>query len=227
MGGSASVRRPDQNQDRFRDRGNIRSGPPSTVNPVYIDTGSFATNLQEELNGELLSIWGPWTFQAEYLGTWLQNVRQNPFNTALPPAQTMLLPAASNGQTVFVQGTYVEALYFLTGESRPYDRRAGVPTRIIPNQNFYWVRARNGGSCLSWGAFQVGGRYTFTDYNSINGGGTGLAGGILNTGTLGLNWFLNPNMKFQFNLDYTHRSAVDTALPGNIRSAGVRMAMDF
>src|SRR5262249_23936393 len=105
MGGSASIRRPDQNQDRFRDRGDIRSGPPSLVNPVYAETGSFATNLQEELNGELLTIWGPFEVQAEYFGTWLQNARQNPFNPILPPWQLSLLPATSNGQTVYFQGT--------------------------------------------------------------------------------------------------------------------------
>jgi phosphate-selective porin OprO/OprP len=226
MGGSASIRRPDQLQDRFRARGNLRSGPPSTVNPNYLETGAFAANCQEELNGELLTIWGPWEIQAEYLGTWLQNARQDAYNTSLPPAQAALLPATSNGQTVYFQGTYVEALYFLTGESRPYDRRAGVPTRIIPNSNFFWVRTDKG-TRLGMGAWQVATRYSFSDLNSFNGGGNGINGGMLNAATLGLNWFLNPNVKFQFNLDYTHRSQVAAAGPGNIKSAGVRMAMDF
>ena len=100
---------------------------------------------------------------------------------------------------MFFQGTYVEALYFLTGESRPYDRRAGLPTRIVPNRNFYWARSP-GGNPSGWGALQVGARYSFLDLNSA-----GINGGQLNSLTIGINWFLNPNVKFQFNYDYTAR----------------------
>ena len=155
IGGSGSIRRPDQNQEEIRVRGDIRSGPPSTINPNYADTGSFAASCQEMLNVEALAIWGPWTFQSEYLGTFLQNARQNPFNSSLPPAQINLSPPAGPGNNVFFQGTYVEALYFVTGESRPYDRRAGLPTRIVPNQNFFWVRTP-AGRAIGWGGLQLG-----------------------------------------------------------------------
>jgi phosphate-selective porin OprO/OprP len=221
LGTSGSIRRPDQNQDELFTRGNIRSGPPSTANPLYADTGSFATSCQEMVNLEVLGIWGPWTFQSEYLATFLQNARQNPFNSALPPAQINLPPAGSPGNSVFFQGTYVEALYFLTGESRPYDRREGLPMRIVPNRNFYMNHA-NGGNPVGWGALQVGARYSYLDLNS-----NGINGGQLNSFTLGINWFLNPNMKFQFNYDYTARGAVAAAAAGTINSGGMRLALDF
>jgi len=221
LGTSGSLRRPDQNQDWILARGDIRSGPPSTANPVYADTGSFAASCQEMLNFEALAIWGPWTVQAEYLGTFLQNARQNPFNSSLPPAQSNLPAATAAGNNVFFQGTYVEALYFLTGESRPYDRRAALPTRIVPNQNCFFVRTP-GGPAVGWGALQVGARYSCLDLNS-----TGINGGQLNSVTFGVNWFFNPNMKLQFNYDYTARGAVAATPAGTINSGGIRLAMDF
>jgi len=221
LGTSASIRRPDQHQDIILARGDIRSGPPSTVNPIYADTGSFATSCQEMVNLEALAIWGPWTIQSEYLATFLQNARQNPFNSSLPPAQINLPPPGAPGNNVFFQGTYVEALYFLTGESRPYDRRAGLPTRIVPNQNFYLVRTP-GGRAIGWGGLQVGARYSYLDLNS-----TGINGGQLNSLTVGINWFLNPNMKLQFNYDFTARGAVAATPAGTIKSGGIRVAIDF
>ena len=52
-------------------------------------------------------------------------------------------------------------------------------------------------------------------------------GGILNSLTLGVNWFLNPNLKFQFNYDITYRSQVAQTDPAWINAGGVRMAFDF
>ena len=52
-------------------------------------------------------------------------------------------------------------------------------------------------------------------------------GGILNSMTFGVNWFLNPNLKFQFNYDITYRSQVAQTDPGWINAAGVRAAFDF
>lgn len=65
-------------------------------------------------------------------------------------------------------------------------------------------------------------RYSYTNMNSgfIN-------AGILNAMTIGVSWFLNPNLKFQFNYDITYRSQVAQTAPGWINAAGVRCAFDF
>lgn len=81
---------------------------------------------------------------------------------------------------------YVQASYFLTGEHRPYKASEGAFDRVVPSQNFN----REGGL----GAFEVAARFSRIDLDS-----EGIAGGTLNDGTLGLNWYLNPNVRFSFN----------------------------
>ena len=46
FGVSGSTRRPDNDQVRLRTRGDIRSGPPGVLNPIYADTGTMAANTQ-------------------------------------------------------------------------------------------------------------------------------------------------------------------------------------
>ncbi len=220
-GGSLSARKPDQGQDRFRARGDLRDGPPSILNTNYLDTGSFDTKFQYECNLEHITIYGPFEVQAEYLVTWLQDCTINPLqvsNSGLPPAQAGLI---GHSQNTLFQGGYCEMLYFLTGESRPYDRRMGVVDRIIPYDNFFWTRRKDGGGC-GWGAWQVGARYSYTNVNS-----GGINGGILNAMTYGINWFLNPNLKLQFNYDIDYRSQVLNTAPGWINAAGCRLAFDW
>ena len=68
----------------------------------------------------------------------------------------------------------------------------------------------------------MGARYSYTNLDSglIN-------AGVLNAMTFGVNWFLNPNLKFQFNYDITYRSQVAQCAPGWINAAGIRCAFDF
>ena len=60
-------------------------------------------------------------------------------------------------------------------------------------------RAKAAVTCSSSGA-QVGARYAYSDLDDGK-----IHGGIINEVTLGVNWFLNPNMKFQWNYDIGHR----------------------
>jgi phosphate-selective porin OprO/OprP len=103
--------------------------------------------------------------------------------------------------TVFMQGGYAEALYFLTGENRDYNKVSGVFNRVIPKNNANFSECK-------YGAWQVGARYDWIDLNSF-----GINGGQAQDGTLGLNWFLNPNLRIQVNYVLTH---VNNAGPSGI-----------
>ncbi len=83
-------------------------------------------------------------------------------------------------------GAYAYAGYFLTGEVRPYNRAAGTYGRVMPHCNV--------GRCGGCGAWEVAGRLSHIDLDDAN-----IMGGRLTDSTFGLNWYLNPNTKFQFN----------------------------
>jgi len=165
---------------------------------------------EQSANLEFVVVNGSMTLQAEYLVNGVQDAR--------------LLPNGPLGTTAVYHGGYVQLLYFLTGEHDHYGKKVGFLERVKPNENFFLVRDQSGCRCYGKGAWQVGARYNYLDLND-----EGLNGGILHNGTLGLNWFLNPNMKVQFNYMMTHR---DAPLPGNIGDGwvhgwGIRLAHDF
>ena len=55
----------------------------------------------------------------------------------------------------------------------------------------------------------------------------GINGGVLQDVTAGLNWFLNPNAKIQWNYVITDRNAPGNTGDGTIRGFGTRLAFDF
>jgi phosphate-selective porin len=99
------------------------------------------------------------------------------------------------------------ALYFLTGEHREYDRHGAKFERVVPNKNFDVARCRP--------VRGLGARYGVLDLN----GGV-VQGGYIQDLTLGLNWFINPNAKMQFNY------VVEDVRNTNVKSAGVITAVN-
>ena len=83
-------------------------------------------------------------------------------------------------------GLYAQASWFLTGESRPYKTSEGVFDRVVPERNF----DLKGGL----GAWEVALRYSHLDLDDAD-----VDGGILNDGTLGLSWYMNPNVRTSIN----------------------------
>lgn len=207
---AGSVRDPDQDRLRVRSRMSLRNGP-SALNPVIADTGNVGCTQEDILGGEIAIVNGPWLLQAEYMATYLQDAIGNgngaPLGTPLG--------------TVFVHGWYAEALYFLTGEHRVYERKEARFGRVVPYSDAYLVRSDNG-PLWSRGAWQLGLRYNYLDLSN-----NGLDGGIIQDVTLGVNWFLNPNMKIQMNYVYTHRDARNSTNTGDIDGVGIRVAHDF
>jgi phosphate-selective porin OprO/OprP len=203
---------------RARARWELRNGPASTHNIVAI--AQVDGNNQQLVNPEFYLNYGPFSMQAEYQGNWIQDVTR----IIRTPTQTGV-PLSS--RTFFGQAAYVEALYFLTGENRQYGKTgshsSGTATgRVIPNRNFFWVPGHGCPNPFSAGAWQAGLRYSYLDLNN-----NGINGGQVNDVTAGLNWYLNPNFKIQWNYSWAHRTVPDGTSSGALQGFGMRFALDW
>ncbi len=111
LGAGARRHEPDDSTNALR----FRSKPESNVTGVFlVDSGLLAnTDHFTSANVELAGLWGPVTFQTEYMRTALNG------------------DEASND--VDFSGWYAQAAWLLTGERRPYKAAEGVFDRVIPN----------------------------------------------------------------------------------------------
>lgn len=179
---------------RIRSRGDLRNAS-STLDPNYADTGNFYAAGQTLVNPEVAVQLGSLIIQAEYVASFINGAR---------PAKNIPVSLGD----VFMHGGYVEGLYFLTGENRNYNRQTGVFGRVIPKENANWKEC-------TYGAWQAGIRFDWLNLNS----GSLINGGSNENLTLGLNWFLNPNARFQFNYVFSWvNNAPPTTYPGSIGS---------
>jgi phosphate-selective porin OprO and OprP len=198
---------------RFRTRDAMRAGL-STQWPIPADVTVFGSTLQF-VNAEFAAVNGPWTLQAEWLASFTQNAQP-----AVGGA-----PAGTQRDNLLYHGGYVQLLYFLTGESDRYSLERMAFDRVVPQENFFWVPG-DCGSLFGRGAWQVGARYNLLDLDD-----QGINGGALHNLTIGLNWFFNPNTKWQFNYIATDRDVSQTASFANgsgwIHGWGMRFAQDF
>lgn len=202
IGAAYSHRDTDNDVLRIRARGSVRGGP-GTLWPSYANTGTMIADTQDLFGAEFVVVHGPWTLQSEYMASVASNV---------------VTGGIDRGNATF-QGGYGEILYFLTGEHQNYNKKSGAFDRTIPCENFSLA---DGAQCRGWGAWQAGVRYNFLDLND-----SGVNGNILNTVVFGLNWFMNPNVKVQWNYDITKRNTVGPGGDGYIHAFGTRLAYDF
>jgi phosphate-selective porin OprO/OprP len=94
---------------------------------------------------------------------------------------------ASSGSDPDFYGLYAYATYFITGEHRNYRPDEAAFDRVRPKRNFL---DGEGGA----GAWEVALRYSRLDLEDA-----GVRGGKVDDVTLGLNWYLNPNVRVMFN----------------------------
>ena len=202
IGGAMSHRDPVNEAVRMRVRPNIRVNPLPFVNLVA-DTGVVPVSSKDIYGIETAGVYKSFTFQAEYQAYVLNNAIVN----------------GNNVGSVLMGGYYAEALYFLTGESRPWNQQSAVFGRVIPKENFGF----EDGHCTGTGAWELAARYSY-----INLTNEGIYGGQLSAVTLGVNWYWNPNARLQFNYDYMYRDEVSNPLArGIVHSFGTRLAYDF
>jgi len=122
-------------------------------------------------------------------------------------------------------GMYAYVSWFLTGEHRPYELGYGRFGRVKPKANFNPTRG-------DWGAWEVAARYSYLDLDDND-----LTGGRLWDVTLGVNWYLYPNLRLMFNYihgDVDDRVSTNPTPPpatGGIEGAGnifqMRAQIDF
>ncbi|MBC8115412.1 MAG: hypothetical protein H7062_13595 [Candidatus Saccharimonas sp.] len=190
------------NEFRVRARPALRNGPGYAV-PVIVDTGTLPGTNQFLIGPELAAVFGPLTFQAEWTGQFISDAED----------------AIGNAQgTAFFHGGYAQVLYFLTGEHQAYEKKEGIFGRVVPHNSVRFGRGPGGGS----GAWQVGCRLSYLDLTN-----KAINGGQITDMTLGLNWFLNPNMKIQANYLLANRDGQQGAGSGWFNGLGVRAAVDF
>jgi len=159
---------------------------PSVANgtPFFVDTGTISSSLTQTFGLESMWVRGPLSWQSEAMGCFVDST------------------AAENA---FLNGAYSQIGFFLTGEHRPYDRKAGAIDRVLP---FHSVSK----SCGGWGAWEVAGRWSYLDLTDQQ-----IQGGMMQNMTTGLNWYVNPNCKCVFNYIHSWADARPTR-NGNILS---------
>jgi phosphate-selective porin OprO/OprP len=139
--------------------------------PFFVATGNLNVTSYNVVGTELMWVSGPLSLQSEAMVNFVNQGAGRP---------SAVLP-----------GVYAQLGYFLTGEHRPYDRKAGAIDRVIPFENFKFSPCCDGNG---WGAWEVAGRFSYLDLNDEN-----IRGGTMMDATFGINWYWNPYTKLVFN----------------------------
>ena len=200
VGGAMSHRDPVGGQVRVRIRDSVRNAPFPLLNLIG-DTGNIDAKSQTLFNLETAAAYGPLTVSAEYTANLINGAH---------------VGTGPDLGTVRYQGFYAQSMIFLTGEHRAWDPKIGAFKRVSPLKN---LSLKDG----TYGAFEVGARYTYLDLDD-----KGINGGRLNNATIGTTWYWNPNVRIQTNYDYLYRDGGRNPLAkGSIHGFGTRLAMDF
>jgi phosphate-selective porin OprO and OprP len=173
------------------DRPELRIDPTAIVS-----TGALAgVSGVQVYSGEAAGNYGPLFFQGEYY--WFDIERG-------------ALPGLTN---LTFDGGYAQASFVLTGETHSYNSAAAAYYGIVPTNPFSW---KGGG----WGAWEIAGRVSMIDLNDQLATANGVAGGRQTIYTVGLNWYVNNNVRFMFN--YLHGDITKQVSPTNPADAGAK-----
>lgn len=174
VGLSASARNPSTNDVSFSAK------PEANLAPSFLDTGVIVDGDDYQQYGlEAAAVFGSLSLQGELM-------------------QADVDGTSAGGSDPKLDGFYVYASYFLTGESRPYKRVGGVFDRIKPNRNC----EAGGGN----GAWELGLRYSSLDFSEAT-----AADQTMDDITAGVNWYPNAFTKVQLNViqSQLERGALD------------------
>jgi phosphate-selective porin OprO/OprP len=196
-----------------------------------VDTGALQANSNQVIGTEAFLVRGPLSFMAEWAWACMDNAH---VITAAPPGTagvntTHLFRALRNGTSVgtpWFDGGYFQVGYFLTGENRTYDRRLGTvgSTYIAsPYTPFWLTKGEHDNWLIGRGAWELAARWNYLDLNNGD-----IGGGKSQAVEVGVNWFLNTNLKFQFMYLWQDRyHLAPTQVPGNVQGFAVRTQFFF
>jgi phosphate-selective porin OprO/OprP len=149
----------------------------------------FIGETDDLLNLEAAFVWGPFSMQAEYAQLWVDSFGS--LQTVDPN----------------YDGWYVDASWYLTGETRTYEADTGEFGRPKVKNPVLWGKGQGG-----WGAWQIAGRYdviNLSDQNSVLVGFAGNTGSAIvpcsfcgdqETWLIGVNWWLNDYTRMVLNV---------------------------
>jgi phosphate-selective porin OprO and OprP len=188
-------------RDPFKDQAIFKYRPESHLaNENTLTLTDVAA--RDEIGAELAAVYGPLSIQSELYVNYIDR-------TAHPDCKTT--------------GAYAYVSYFLTGESRPYDRARGVFTRVRPFENFFRVRDVDGNVCTGKGAWELKYRYSWFD-----GYDNGLLGWqTVGDHTIGVNWYLNPYTRFMCEYIHSGINRNQGAGVGDLNIFQARAQIDF
>lgn len=214
IGGSASIRDSKFDADAKKKIVRLRSRPEvrdARILPFFVDTGKITADSNTILAAESAWVDGPFSLQAEYAASLVSN-----------PSGVV----GATGDDAWFHGYYVQASYFLTGEHRAYDRRLGRFARVIPRTSAWTVdptsNTQKPSVCWGSGAWEVAARYSQVSLNDA-----GISGGRLSDVTLGVNWYLNPNFRIQWNYLYSDRQVAAPQNDGTAHAFVMRFSLDL
>jgi phosphate-selective porin OprO/OprP len=208
------------------------------------NTSSYAgkcTKNVETFDVELAAAHGPFSIQAEYIGSRYNRdqvaINQAAYLSALNPATALLnatgAPFMPNGRSAYFDGYYVQGTYWLTGEERAQayevNHKHGAAFGQLKIKDRFsaggwgaWgLTVRYGGVNLNNGPYQGNQLYTLLALaNQANNrfamayvGNAGIQGGHQQDLTVGLNWYPDPGINFQLN--WTRVMNIVAPLNGN------------
>jgi phosphate-selective porin OprO/OprP len=161
----------------------LSARPEARFAPFFADTGSIPAQKGYGGGFEIAAVFGALWLQGEWI--------------------TIETRSDETGDPSF-DGAYVEAGWFLTGESRGYVPESGTFGRLIPNRLFHGGNPFGRGS--DGGAVEFVGRFSTLDLDD------GLiSGGEMVDVSVGLNWYLSHASRITFNYIHSHLRNVGSA----------------
>jgi len=148
--------------------------PEAHLAPKYLNLSIDALHHNHQGNIGLMLIVGSFAFQSEYT-----------FSNLVPSSNSTLLQ-----DRYFVDAYYGTLSWFITGEHKNFSKSKTSLDIVKPKKNL-----GKGGA----GAFEVSVRYSSIDFNDAD-----IQAGALRDVTVGLNWYVNPAVRYTINYINAH-----------------------